>query len=292
MYWIGAGSLARLGHLLDVHYRINWDNFREWVFHKYAKSYAPTAYCYAKKYSYMINGNLRDIDTLSPSVRNQVIKCLISLSKYLGVHTQFRQKLKDYGVKLYRSDVFSSFLRMLNGSNSDVLKWYKETNEVLRGNERLLLKFLALTGLRSSEAITSFNLIVKLARMDKLHEYYNEELQCLEHFKYRELFLRKTKNTYISFIPRELISQIADNELVSYNAIRKRLLRSRLKCRLNELRDFFGSFMIRHDLIQQEQDLLCGRIPGSVFIRHYWSPSFKDLRDRTLKAIRQLEQKL
>ena len=125
-----------------MHYRINWDNFREWVFHKYAKSYAPTVYCYAKKYSYMINGNLRDLDTLSPSVRNQVIKCLISLSKYLGAHTQFRQKLRDYGVKLYRSDVFSSFLRMLNGSNSDVLKWYKETNEVLTGNERLLLKFL------------------------------------------------------------------------------------------------------------------------------------------------------
>jgi len=188
----GAG-LVRLGHLLDVHYRINWDNFREWVFHKYAESYAPTVYCYAKKYSYMINGNLRDLDTLSPSVRNQVIKCLISLSKYLGVHSQFRQKLRDYGVKLYRSDVFSSFLRMLNGSNSDVLKWYKETIEVLRGNERLLLKFLALTGLRSSEAITSFNLIVKLARMDKLHEYYSEKLQCLEHFKYRELFLRKNQ---------------------------------------------------------------------------------------------------
>jgi intergrase/recombinase len=240
----------------------------------------------------MVNGNLRDLNTLSPSVRNQVIKCLISLSKYLGVPRQFRQKLRDYGVKLYRSDVFSSFLRMLNGSNSDVLKWYKETIEVLRGNERLLLKFLVLTGLRSSEAITSFNLIVQLVRMDKLHEYYSEELQCLEHFKYRQLFLRKTKNTYISFIPRELISQIADNELVSYNAIRKRLLRSRLKCRLDELRDFFGSFMIRHGLIQQEQDLLCGRIPGSVFIRHYWNPSFKDLRDRTLKAIRQLEQKL
>jgi len=101
------------------------------------------------------------------------------------------------------------------------------------------------------------------------------------------LFLLST-----SFIPRELIFQIADNELVSYNAIRKKLLRNGLKCRLNELRDFFGSFMTRHGLIQQEQDSLYDRIPGSVFIRHYWSPSFKDLRDRTLKAIRQLEQKL
>jgi hypothetical protein len=53
------------------------------------------------------------------------------------------------------------------------------------------------------------------------------------------LFLAST-----SFIPRELISQIADNELVSFNTIRKRLFRNGLKGRLNELRDFFGSFMI------------------------------------------------
>jgi hypothetical protein len=32
----------------------------------------------------VINGNLSDLDTLSESVRNQTIKSLITLSKYLG----------------------------------------------------------------------------------------------------------------------------------------------------------------------------------------------------------------
>ena len=275
-----------------MHYRINWDNFREWVFHKYARSYAPTVYCYAKKYSYMINGDLRGLDTLSPSVRNQVIKCLISLSKYLGVHSQFKQKLRDYGVKLYRSDVFSSFLRMLNGSNSDLLTWYRKAINVLRPNERLFLRCAAVTGLRKNEAIQSFNLIIELCENADLQNYYNEELDCLEHFKFKKQFLRRTKNAYISFVPESLILKVAKSRPVAYAAIIKRLKRKNLRTRINELRDYYGTFMIRHGLIREEVDLLQGRIPPNIFIRHYWSPSFKELRDRTLKAVADLDKTL
>jgi intergrase/recombinase len=62
--------------------------------------------------------------------------------------------------------------------------------------------------------------------------------------------------------------------------------------KIDELRDFFGSFMVRHGLIREEVDLLQGRIPLSIFIRHYWSPSFKELRERTLQAVKQLDQSL
>jgi hypothetical protein len=48
--------------------------------------------------------------------------------------------------------------------------------------------------------------------------------------------------------------------------------------------------MVRHGLIKEEVDLLQGRIPASIFIRHYWSPSFSELKDRTLKAIELLKQ--
>ena len=262
------------------------------MFHKYAKSYAPTVYCYAKKYSYMINGDLRGLDTLSPSVRNQVIKCLISLSKYLGVRSQFRQKLRDYGVKLYRSDVFSSFLRMLNGSNSDLLTWYRKAINVLRPNERLFLRCAAVTGLRKNEAIQSFNLIIELCENADLQKYYNEELNCLEHFKFKKQFLRRTKNAYISFVPESLILEVAKSRPVAYAAIIKRLKRKNLRTRINELRDYYGTFMVRHGLIREEVDLLQGRIPPNIFIRHYWSPSFKELRDRTLEAVADLEKTL
>jgi hypothetical protein len=50
--------------------------------------------------------------------------------------------------------------------------------------------------------------------------------------------------------------------------------------------------MVRHGLIKEEVDLLQGRIPPSIFIRHYWSPSFVELKDRTLIAIEKLEESL
>ena len=80
-----------------------------------------------------------------------------------------------------------------------------------------------MTGLRKQESINSFNLIIELAKQNKLTEYYNEELGILEHFKYADLFLRQTKKVYISKVSRELISEIAESDRVSYSAIRKRL---------------------------------------------------------------------
>ena len=77
---------------------------------------------------------------------------------------------------------------------------------------------------------------------------------------------------------------------MTYAAIIKRLKRKGLRTRINELRDHCATFMVKHGLIREEVDLLQGRIPPSIFIRHYWSPSFKELRDRTLKAISLLVQ--
>ena len=50
--------------------------------------------------------------------------------------------------------------------------------------------------------------------------------------------------------------------------------------------------MVKHGLIREEVDLLQGRIPKSIFVRHYWSPDFKDLRNRVMTALTELEQTL
>jgi len=56
------------------------------------------------------------------------------------------------------------------------------------------------------------------------------------HFKYPELFLRRTKNCYISFVPQNLVNDIATSQEVTYAMIRKRLNRQGLEVRINELR--------------------------------------------------------
>jgi intergrase/recombinase len=89
-----------------------------------------------------------------------------------------------------------------------------------------------------------------------------------------------------------LIKQICNSQTVSYNSIRKRLGRKNIKSRINELRDYFGTYLLQHGILEAEINLCQGRIPPSIFIKHYWSPKLSELRDRIFKALKELEQTL
>jgi len=288
----GAGSLARLGHPLDV--IIDWNAFRYWLKTKYSKQYVATTFSYAKRFHRLLYGDLKEIEIqpIKDSTKSTIVKALIVLSKFLGIHSEFKERLTNYGIKIHREDSFSSFLRIFNNNNNDILKWFKEVFPILRDNERMFLKFCLYTGLRKNEAITSFNKIIQLSRENKLVEYYDFSLNCLMHFKYPKEFVRIKKNAFLSFIPEQLILEIAKSEPVSYNAIRKRLEKNAMKLRINELRDFFGTFMLQHGLLEQEVNLLQGRIPASIFVKHYWSPKLSELRDRVFKALNQLNSNI
>jgi intergrase/recombinase len=86
--------------------------------------------------------------------------------------------------------------------------------------------------------------------------------------------------------------EIAKSEPITYEMIRKRLLRNNMKCRINELRDYFGTYLLQHVILEAEINLLQGRIPPSIFIKHYWSPKLSELRDRVFKALAELEQSI
>lgn len=151
---------------------------------------------------------------------------------------------------MFSPDAFSSFIRVYNNKNSNLNDWIKQACNVLRPNEELYLRLLSLTGLRREEATISFNKIIELSTQGNINEYYNEEKGLLEHFKYKEQFLRRTKNVYISVVSKDLVLNVSNCQPVSDNAINKRLMRARLSCRINEQRDYFGTFMVRHGLIK------------------------------------------
>ena len=60
-----------------------------------------------------------------------------------------------------------------------------------------------MSGMRMSEVINSFNVLVDLGSKERISDYYNEELETLEHFKYPKIFFRNTKNVFISMIPKD-----------------------------------------------------------------------------------------
>jgi len=243
-------------------------------------------------YKHLIVGDLRIVETFSNYKRNHVIKSLIALSKFLGIYRDFKQRLMDHGIKLSVQDSFASFLRILTVNVDEILDWYRSACEVLKEHERLYFKFMLLTGLRRTEGIIAFNRIIELHKANKLEDYYDYTLNCLMHFKYPKDFIRRTKNCYISFIPESLVNKIANSKPVSQSTIRKRLRKNNLRCEINKLRDFYGTYLLKHGILEQEINLLQGRIPKSIFIKHYWSPNLKDLRTRIFEALKQLEQQL
>jgi len=245
--------------------------------------YAKLQYSYVKKYGSLID-NPSEINNLPSGIRSNVMKSLINFSKYLGRYETFRSQLKNYGIKWVSSDnSFNSFLAIINNNHSTLGKWYSEALNAISDNEKLWLRFTLLTGLRKTESINSFNLIIKLAGEGKLSEYFNEESGILEHFRYRELFLRNSKNVYISIVTKDLISEIAKSSKVSYGAIRKRLTRNKQNLRIKELRSYFATFLRKHDILAEFIDLLQGRIPRSVFARHYLK--IKDVKELVMQVL-------
>jgi intergrase/recombinase len=266
----------------------SWTQFKDWLKAKYSKHYADVLFCYSKKY-FDCYYDVKKISFIPETNRDNVTKSLIALSKFVGQHRQFKTQLQNYGIKTHKQNGIESFLRILRVSDSDILDWYEKAIAVLRPSECLYLKYCKFIGARQNEAITSFNLIVQLAKENKLSEYYNRELTCLMHFKYPRLFLRGSKNVYLSFVPESLVNEIANSTPITYPAIRKRLNHNNLKVRISELRDYFGTSLLQHGILEQEVNLLQGRIPVNVFIRHYWSPRLGELRDRLFKAIDQMD---
>jgi len=62
--------------------------------------------------------------------------------------------------------------------------------------------------------------------------------------------------------------------------------------RLKDLRDYHATFMLHHGLLREEIDLIQGRVDKSMFMRHYFSPAIEDLKNRTLKAVDQIQKAL
>ena len=181
-----------------------------------------------------------------------------------------KARLKNSGIKWVSNDsAFDSFLRIVNNNHSDLGQWYKAMQRILRDEEKLYLKFVLTTDLRKAEALKSMRLIIRLFNEDKLDSYYNSELGILEHWRFPDLFFRRTKMVYISIVSNDLVTKIAQSKPVSYFAIRKRIVTHKQRVRIKELRSYFATYLRQHGILAEYIDLLQGRIPKSVFAKHY-----------------------
>jgi intergrase/recombinase len=245
---------------------------------------------YVRRFKHLVSNdsNLRELDNLNNSIKNNAIHSLIIFSKYTGLHETFKNRLKNYGIKSHRQNTYDSFLRIL-GSNgkSDILEWYNDTIGKLSKNDAIFLKYCLMSGLRRSECVLSFNKVIELYNANRLEEYYDNNLNCLLHFKYKE-FIRGSKNALITFIKPEFISQIANSKPINNRTFRHSLDDNKIKCRVKELRRFFATFMLQHGILEGEVNMVQGRI-NSILFKNYFSPKLTELRDRIFKALSEIE---
>ena len=257
---------------------------------KYAKEYAKMLYRYWVKYSSILM-NPSELFDIPISIRGNVLKAMVCRSKYLGCYKEFTDSIKNHGIKWTQEDSLTSFNRIFNNNNHNGLsEWYTKALSILADHEKLYLRFMLLSGVRKEEGLKSFNMLVSL--QSKFTEYYNMDTGFLEHYKYPKLFLRNTKNVYVTAIPIEIVKDIANSKTVSVSTIRKKLNKHGLGLRIKELRSFYATTMRNLGLLSEQIDLVQGRIGKSIFLQHYFKQNPKPLSHKIIRLLPRVENAL
>ncbi len=234
---------------------------------------------YAKKYYYILSGEkISDLLSLNGEKKNHVMKSLALLSKYLGCYDKWQQIRQRHQLKWSNDDAFSSFNHILDNKTnySSMITWLKNTIHVLPKDYANILVYCTLTGLRPNEACMSIKLI-----HEDLNKYLNKTSTTLEHFRYPEIFIRRTKKAYISIVTKEIIDLALNSGMHNYDAIKRIMMKRNLEMNMSHCRKIFATHLRINGIESETIDLLQGRIPKSVFARYYFRPdlNYSNLRN-------------
>ena len=275
---------------------INWEGFEAWVrktHHKGSDSILNTVR-YAKKYcEVLFNPNkTSELLTFTKSKRRLVMASLSNLSRYLGVYDQWKEITRNFGLKYESRTGLEAIVDILNSDLEGTKEWLREAIPKLPKHHATVLIFNALTGVRPSEGCLSCELISDLSDKGRLNDYLDRKLMMLQHFKFKDLFLRKSKNCYISFINESLLELVLKNRpKITYSGLASALNKRGFNNPLNKLRKLYST-LLREHLPTEAIDLLQGRVSQSIFVRYYYNPVFKQLREKTINAIKPLQDEL
>jgi intergrase/recombinase len=249
---------------------------------------------YAQKFGYcLFNRDFSELNGFAESKRRHVLEGLSALAKFLGIYQEFGDLLKAYGLKWASSNAEDLIIfRMIKAKeNNGVLEWIRE----IKANVSCLsdfIDFMLVSGLRFEEAINSYNLIIDLAKEDRLSEYYNNEKQALEHYRFKQLFIRRTKKAFLTFIPIGFLEKISQKQKLPRFQIDNWIKRNGFKSRFSDIREYYAPFMTKW-LTQPEIDFLQGKTSSNVFMRNYFNPALiSDLKDRAFQGIREVQTKV
>jgi intergrase/recombinase len=269
---------------------INWDKYKEYLYANQRPNTARLALKYGKKYSYVLERmDIKDLLVLKPAKQRHIMKAIANLAKYTGVYEEWNKLRRQHQLKWSSTNTLDIFERIMNnGSSYDkMLEYVKQVLAVLPHSHAHVIIFATLTGLRPIEACKS----VQLIHTD-LANYLNSDLFILEHFKWKDIFIRSTKKSFISVMTDRLLQIAKTADPQSYTSIYAYLHKRGLPMRMNYCRKIFGTHLRYCGIESEMVNLLEGRISPEIFVRHYWSPNMKQDIERIRKAIDKLADQL
>jgi intergrase/recombinase len=196
------------------------------------------------------------------------------------------------------------FTSKSNREPDAIWSWIRKVKEADAGLSDFM-DLISFSGMRLVEAVNCYNLIGSTAKKEGLQlllspdgkervsGYYDFERECLEHFWFGELFLRETKNVFLSFAPKDLVTRISESKPVPSSANITKFCRRRLgESQLKMIRKAQGTFMLNY-LKKEEVDLLQGRVTGDIFMTNYFTPSvLTGLKSRVFQGIADIQGKI
>jgi len=272
---------------------VDWNAFEDYLLKGHDVRVARDYVSYAQKWiDCLRSGDLSKVLVLSPGRRRMVMASLSALAKFLGAYQDWQQLTKRYSLKWAgrsSTDIILERFQKVKDPN-EIFDWIKQVKEE-RPELSDFIDLMAITGMRMVEAFNCYNMIIQLSKEGKIIEYYKD--QTLEHYKFKDVFIRGNKKIFISFTPEQLINRIAKNEpLNSWMSVQKLVTKQGLPSRFSDVREAHATFFTKY-LKDSEIDFLHGRVSTNVFMRNYFNPALiVDLKTRVFQAIQEIEAKI
>jgi hypothetical protein len=260
---------------------------------------------YAKEFAHVLESeDAQPLLQLSAEKRLHVMKSLACLSKFLGCHdTTWMTITRKYNLKWSSGkrglEVFEQcYGGIINNNDSNsldkMLQWLRQMRQELPVSYYNVFLFCTLTGLRTNECFEAIRLIKDPSTFER---YYDHSSQVLRHYAFPEVFIRRTKAAYISLVNEELLDIVRNGITISpcnYMKVMYFVVRSKkLKMNMHYCRKIYSSYLRQYAGIESEIiDLLQGRIPNTVFAKHYFRPNLQQYTKKVLDALKQLQKRM
>lgn len=221
---------------------IDWDKYKEYLYANQRPNTARLALKYGKKYSYVLEHmHIEDLLVLPPAKQRHIMKALANLAKYTGVYEDWNRLRRQHQLKWSSTNTLDIFERIMNNDTTydKMIEYVNQVVAVLPRSHANVIIFGTLTGLRPIEACNS----VQLIHTD-LSGYLNSDLFILEHFKWKDIFIRRTKKSFISVMTDRLLQIAKSADPQSYTSIYAYLHKRGLPMRMNYCRKIFGTHAI------------------------------------------------